>query len=80
MLISLVEKPILNSKFDYKIIGVKLENEEYFSDLGIMVNNKVNFDSHIKNCVGRANKKLGLIKRTSGFNMDHEVKKICYVI
>jgi hypothetical protein len=49
-----------------------------FTDLGILINNKLTWDDHIVNIVKRANMRLGLIKRTLGYTCSTDVKLICY--
>ena len=50
-------------------------NEE--KDLGVIIDNKLTFDSHIQEAINRANRILGLIKRTFSY-LDKEMFLMLY--
>ena len=47
-------------------------------DLGIKVNNKLNWNEHVEYIAKKANQRLGLVKRTLGYKMKDEIKLQCY--
>jgi hypothetical protein len=49
-----------------------------FTDLGITINSRLKWDGHINSCVKKANQKLGLIKRITGYTCSTDVKLLCY--
>ena len=52
----------------YTIDNVVLERVRVFKDVGVVFNEKLNFDDHVASVVSMANKTLGFIKKsTSGF-------------
>jgi hypothetical protein len=65
--------------FDYLMNGKVLQNCNKIRDIGIMVDSKLNWNYHIENCVSKANKIMGLVKRTLGFTAPVVVKKQLYV-
>ena len=61
-----------NPQYTYSMDGAELAKTVNEKDLGVQVDNKLEFDQHIKGIVGRANRMLGLIK--IGFScLDQEV-------
>ena len=61
-----------NPKQTYNMDGAELTETEIEKDLGVQVDNKLEFDKHIKGIVGKANRMLGLIK--IGFScLDQEI-------
>ena len=64
--------------YQYTIDNKCILRVSSFCDLGLEINTKLNWNDHIKKCCGKANKKLGFIKRKLGFNSPVEVKRLCY--
>jgi hypothetical protein len=64
--------------YPYMINNCLLEKVVNFCDLGVSVNNKLTWDEHISTCIKRANMRLGLIKRTTGYSCSTKVKLLCY--
>ena len=52
--------------FSYNLNGTTLDSVSEFNDLGVVVTNTLCWKSHIRNIVSKANRILGLIKRTLG--------------
>jgi hypothetical protein len=71
-------KNIILTTYPYNIRNVSLNRVTKFTDLGILINDKLEWDDHINNCIKRANMRLGLIKRTTGYPCSTEVKLLCY--
>jgi hypothetical protein len=67
-------------KFDYvyKINNVALNRVTNFTDLGIIVNNKLTWEEHVQYCIKRANQRLGLIKRFTGYTCNIDLKLLLY--
>ena len=61
----------------YKLNNVVLEKVDKIIDLGVIVNNRLNWFDYIESIVKKANQRLGLIKRTLGFSVNENVKKTC---
>ena len=57
---------------------IKLQKVEYVTDLGVIVNSNLNWYKYIETCTKKANKRLFLVKRTLGFNVNYKVKLMCY--
>ncbi len=53
-----------NNKYDYYMGGETLEKVQNEKDLGVLVDDQLRFDTHIENQVMKANKILGLIRRS----------------
>lgn len=64
--------------YDYKIRGQKLNRVTKCMDLGILVNENLSWDEHISMMVNKANKRLGYLKRSIGFNCNVKTKLTCY--
>jgi hypothetical protein len=64
--------------FTYSINGSDLTKVDEFNDLGVIVSSKLTWDTHINNCVTKANKRLGLIKRCVGYEVSNKAKLLCY--
>ena len=56
----------------------KIERVSSFSDLGIQVDSKLEWSEHINIITNKANQRLGLVKRTLGYNTSQAVKVQCY--
>jgi len=61
-----------NPGFDYSMQGDTLEAVVSEKDLGVTVDHQLKFDQHIENQVNKANKILGLIRRSFNF-MDKDI-------
>ena len=66
--------------FDYTINGESLLRVNNFNDLGILVSNNLSWDLHIESCVSKASQRLGLVKRTIGYDVSVPTKKLCYTV
>jgi hypothetical protein len=64
--------------YNYTINGVVISRVNSFTDLGIIVNSRLKWDEHICSCIKKANQKLGLIKRVTGFTCSSDIKLLCY--
>jgi hypothetical protein len=65
-------------KYDYKINDVSIENVDSFMDLGLKVQHNLQWNLHIEESIKKANKRLGLLKRTLGHNCTLEAKLLAY--
>lgn len=54
-----------NKIFNYKINGTPLTESKLVNDLGVVFDQKLNFNTHVEQIVSRAYKTLGLVRRTS---------------
>ena len=70
-------RPII---YDYVIVlnDSNLNRVSYFNDLGVTVSSDLTWNAHVENCIKKANKRLGLVKRCTGFTCPSSVKKLCY--
>ena len=66
-----------NPRKDYNMGDVNLEVVDEEKDLGVKVDNELSFDSHIEGQVNKANKLLGLIRRSFD-NLEAETFTILY--
>ena len=65
--------------FDYFMNNTRLSSVKSIKDLGIEISSKLDWNTHINNVVKKCNRKLGLIKRTVGFNAPVNVTKALYL-
>jgi hypothetical protein len=65
-------------EFDYKIDNSTLQRVNSFTDLGVKVNTKLHWEDHIVASVKKANQRLGMIKRVTGYSVNKDVKLLCY--
>ena len=56
-----------------------LDNTSQEKDLGVIVTNRLNWNSHHKVILAKANQKLGLMKRTCNFNKNRDFRKLLYL-
>ena len=59
--------------------NIRLSSVKSIKDLGIEISSKLDWNTHINNVVKKCNRKLGLIKRTVGFNAPVNVTKALYL-
>jgi hypothetical protein len=64
--------------FDYTINGTIVSRVRKFTDLGIHVSDSLSWDHHIDICLRKANKRLGLIKRSLGYICPINIKILSY--
>ena len=64
--------------FKYHINGELIERVNEFKDLGVVVQNNLSWNSHINTTVAKANRMMGLIKRTVGYEAPKNVKLQLY--
>ena len=57
-------RKLCSEHYNYTLSSIVLENVTSFCDLGITIDSKLSFTFHINNIVSKANKMLGLVKRT----------------
>ena len=62
----------------YHLNNIHLESIKEFNDLGLLINSSLTWRSHMATKISKANRMLGLIKRTVGFNALHRVKLHLY--
>ena len=66
--------------FPYHLNNIHLESVKEFNDLGLLINSSLTWRSHIATKISKANRMLGLIKRTVGFNAPYRVKLHLYIL
>ena len=64
--------------FQYHLNNTYLEPVKEFNDLGLLINSSLTWRSHIATKISKANRMLGLTKRTVGFNSPYSVKLHLY--
>ena len=64
--------------FDYHINGIPVEKIDSFKDLGIHIQTSMSWNNHIDIITAKANRMMGLIKRTVGFHAPVKVKLQLY--
>jgi hypothetical protein len=64
--------------YTYKISNTPIDRVFSFNDLGVLVTHKLKWDEHINSCIKKANRRLGLVKRTVGYTCSSPVKLLCY--
>ena len=65
--------------FDYFMNNTRLSSVKSIKDLGIEISSKLDWNTDMNNVVKKCNRKLGLIKRTVGFNAPVNVTKALYL-
>jgi hypothetical protein len=64
--------------FNYELNNLNLNLTQDFNDLGVLISNNFSWKSHISSIISRANRTLGLIKRTLGFTAPMKAKLLLY--
>jgi len=64
--------------YDYFMNNVVLEKVKSHRDLGINLSYDLSWNSHIDGAVAKANRMLGIIKRTCGYQADFDTCKVLY--
>lgn len=62
----------------YRLNDAILQNTHEFNDLGLFVSNSLSWKSHIQKTIAKANRLLGLIKRTLGYHAPSKSKLLLY--
>ena len=65
--------------FNYCMDNIKLLRCANIKDIGVTLDNKLNWSTHIESIVSKANKVMGVIKRTVGYSAPVTVKKQLYI-
>jgi hypothetical protein len=65
--------------FNYFMNNISLTRVSSCLDLGLTITNNLSWDIHVKNIIKKANQRLGLVKRTLGYNVNYKVKLAAYV-
>ena len=73
-----ITRKILPFRYQYHIAGTPLERVTSMNDLGILVQDNLLWDDHIRRIVGRANRNLFFIKRAIGEHAPFKAKMILY--
>ena len=66
-------------RFPYCLDGSCLDYVESEKDLGVYISNKLNFKEHVLYLCNKANRMLGLVKRTCHFVKDPNQKRLLYL-
>ena len=75
---SLKQKKCNNNIRNYHTADHQLRNKESEKDLGVVLKNDLKYDYHINAIVSKANRVLGLIRRTFSF-LNADIVKLLYV-
>jgi hypothetical protein len=62
----------------YKLNDCEILKVASFNDLGVIVCDNLNWSIHVNNCIRKANQRLGIVKRTIGFNVSPDLKLMVY--
>jgi hypothetical protein len=65
--------------YNYYMNNEEVERCDNIRDLGVIINNKLTWCDHVQSIVSKANKVMGLIKRTLGYNAPISVSKQLYI-
>lgn len=65
--------------YGYKLNHVQLERVTSEKDVGVIVTSSLSWDSHVHTIIAKANKLLGLLKRTCPFLTDVSVRRSLYL-
>ena len=65
--------------YDYTLNGQTLERVSCINDLGVTINDELNWSKHIDSITSKARRLCWLIKRSVGYNASTRVKKQLYV-
>ena len=66
-----------NPRYEYRVCDICLEAVREEKDMGVIVDDKLKFDTHTVKQANKANKVLGLIRRTFD-NLDEEMLVLLY--
>ena len=66
-------------EFLYMLNDTPLDYVESETDLGVIINGKLNWSAHCRNIASKANKRLGLIRRICHFTMCSEQRRVLYL-
>lgn len=69
---------VVRHTFNYSLNNSNLDHITEFNDLGVTITNFLSWNAHIHKIVAKANRLLGLIKRTLGFQAPAGAKLILY--
>ena len=64
-------------EYQYRLLGQPLEIVQHHKYLGVDLDSKLNWNNHVSNIVGKANRSLGFVKRNLN-KCPEEVKKQAY--
>lgn len=65
-------------KFNYVLNNTVLKRVSEFNDLGIIVQENLSWEQQVMNCVKKANKRMGLVKRCLNNDCPSSIKLTCY--
>ena len=65
--------------FHYYLGESLLDYADKEKDLGVIINNKLNFDEQHENLLSKANQQFGLLKRTCNFVKDMKRRRVLYL-
>jgi hypothetical protein len=64
--------------YNYSLNGEPLLKVEEYTDLGLIVNSNLKWDSHVNTMLTKANKRLGFVKRSLGYKCHTKIKLTSY--
>jgi hypothetical protein len=59
--------------FQYELSGQRLDNVDFICDLGVVLDSKFNFTSHIDSLIVKASRMLGYIRRIGSVYFENVV-------
>ncbi|ELU02938.1 hypothetical protein CAPTEDRAFT_111494, partial [Capitella teleta] len=62
----------------YSMNGAPMEHVDSFNDLGILIDEKLSFNTHIDQLISKCNRMCGFIKRSHVFRAPFQVKSRLY--
>ena len=65
--------------YSYTMYDKQVQRCDNIKDIGVIIDNKLSWNSHIHTCVNKANRLMGLIKRTLGYSAPTNVSRQLYV-
>jgi hypothetical protein len=74
-----ITRKTLPHRYYYNIEGTPLERVTSMNDLGLLVQDNLLWDEHIRGIVAKANKLMFYVKRTIGFHAPFKAKRILYM-
>ncbi len=63
---------------NYTISNSPLVRVDHINDLGLIINGNLNWETHINSKIAKADKMLGLVKRTVGYRCPQKTKQTLY--
>ena len=66
--------------FTYYLENIALDWVDNFTDLGVIVTKDLTWSMNINSCIKKTMFHLAYVKRTLGFDVCMEIKKLCFTV